>query len=68
MIFSEKLYYCACISANGFRFPYGLAVGRYLADINIPSLNSIPPTVKQFDLSSLMFEADKLNGLANILV
>src|SRR5437868_4591348 len=42
---SEKLFYCACLRANRYRFNYGRQANRTLKQINIPSLNEIPAWV-----------------------
>lgn len=42
---AQKLYYCACIRANKYRFNYGRQANRTLRDILIPSLHEIPEWV-----------------------
>lgn len=41
----EKLYYCACLRANKYRYNYGRQANRTLKDILIPSPNEIPKWV-----------------------
>ncbi|MBF0320536.1 MAG: restriction endonuclease subunit S [Nitrospirae bacterium] len=43
----EKLYYCACISANQYRYNYGRQANRTLSDLLIPAKSEIPIWVKQ---------------------
>lgn len=38
----EKLYYCACLRANKYRYNYGRQANRTLRDILIPSPEEIP--------------------------
>jgi hypothetical protein len=42
---AEKLYYCACLRANKYRFNYGRQANRTLRDILIPSPTEIPSWV-----------------------
>lgn len=41
----EKLFYCACIRANQYRYNYGRQANRTLADLPIPSRKAIPAWV-----------------------
>jgi len=41
----EKLYYCACLRANKYRYNYGRQANRTLRDIFIPSPDEIPKWV-----------------------
>lgn len=49
----EKIYYCACLRANKFRFNYGRQANRTLKEILIPSISEIPIWVKSLDLNKL---------------
>jgi Type I restriction modification DNA specificity domain len=48
----EKLFYCACLRANKYRFNYGRQANRTLSDILIPSIDSIPEWVKDANIST----------------
>jgi len=43
----EKLYYCACLRANKYRFNYGRQANRTLKDLEIPSPKEIPNWVNR---------------------
>ncbi|WP_152625252.1 hypothetical protein [Cellvibrio sp. OA-2007] len=42
---SQKLYYCACIRSNRYRYSYGRQANKTLKDLLIPTLKSIPSWV-----------------------
>nr|WP_242007057.1 restriction endonuclease subunit S [Candidatus Nitrotoga sp. AM1P] len=42
-----KLYYCACIRANKYRYSYGRQANRTLKDIEVPALAEVPAWVHQ---------------------
>ncbi|WP_434344908.1 restriction endonuclease subunit S [Myxococcus virescens] len=42
---AQKLYYCACLRANRYRYNYGRQANRTLKDIRIPELKDLPPFV-----------------------
>lgn len=42
---AQKLYYCACLRANRYRYSYGRQANRTLRDINLPDLGSLPAWV-----------------------
>lgn len=44
---AQKLFYCACLRANKYRFSYGRQANRTLKDILIPALEEIPEWVAQ---------------------
>jgi hypothetical protein len=44
---AEKLYYCACLRANKYRYNYGRQANRTLRDILIPSPEEIPSWVNE---------------------
>ncbi len=44
---AEKLYYCACLRANKYRYSYGRQANRTLRDILIPSPDALPEWVNQ---------------------
>lgn len=41
----QKLYYCACLRANKYRYNYGRQANRTLKDTLIPDVNEIPKWV-----------------------
>lgn len=47
----EKLYYCACIRANKYRYNYGRQANRTLKNLLVPNLDQIPEWVSGVDLS-----------------
>lgn len=51
MSISVKLYYCACISANKYRYNYGRQANRTLRDLQIPALSEVPSKISETDLS-----------------
>lgn len=42
---SQKIYYCACIRSNRYRYSYGRQANKTLKDLLIPSLDNVPPWV-----------------------
>jgi hypothetical protein len=42
---SEKLYYCACIRSNRYRYSYGRQANKTLKELLIPDFKNIPPWV-----------------------
>ena len=44
---AQKLFYCACLRANKYRFNYGRQANRTLPDLLIPSLDDIPRWVNE---------------------
>ncbi|TKJ43756.1 S-CspCI protein [candidate division TA06 bacterium B3_TA06] len=44
---AEKLFYCACIRANQYRYNYGRQANRTLAELLIPSREEIPTWVNK---------------------
>lgn len=42
---SQKIYYCACIKANRYRYSYGRQANKTLKDLMIPELAAIPSWV-----------------------
>lgn len=46
-----KLYYCACIRSNRYRYSYGRQANRTLKDIKVPVMEEIPAWVHQADVS-----------------
>jgi len=42
---SQKLYYCACIRANRYRYSYGRQANKTLKDLLIPDFGSLPDWV-----------------------
>ena len=48
----EKIFYCACLRANKYRYNYGRQANRTLAEIKIPSLASVPEWVRHANISA----------------
>lgn len=46
----EKLFYCACLRANKYRFNYGRQANRTLKEILIPAKSSIPKWVSKTNI------------------
>lgn len=46
-----KLFYCACIKANKYRYNYGRQANRTLKDILVPSIEEIPSWVHSIDVN-----------------
>lgn len=46
-----KLFYCACIRANKYRYSYGRQANRTLKNLLVPSLKDVPKWVCNVDLS-----------------
>jgi len=44
---AQKIYYCACLRANKYRYNYGRQANRTLRDIVIPSLDDIPVWIEK---------------------
>lgn len=44
---SQKLYYCACIRANRYRYSYGRQANKTLRNLNLPDIRSLPAWVKE---------------------
>jgi hypothetical protein len=42
---SQKLYYCACIRSNRYRYSYGRQANKTLRELPIPALDDIPDWV-----------------------
>ncbi|MEP6762920.1 MAG: hypothetical protein ABJB66_01355, partial [Gemmatimonadaceae bacterium] len=42
---AQKLYYCACLRANRYRFSYGRQANRTLREIEIPNVDQLPQWV-----------------------
>lgn len=47
----EKLFYCACLRANKYRYNYGRQANRTLKDILLPSASEIPNWVKSSNVN-----------------
>lgn len=47
---AQKLYYCACLRANKYRYNYGRQANRTLKDILIPDIKDIPEWVNATNL------------------
>lgn len=46
-----KLFYCACIRANKYRYSYGRQANRTLKNLLVPELKDIPKWISSVDLS-----------------
>jgi hypothetical protein len=46
-----KLYYCACLSANRYRYSYGRQANRTLKDLLIPSIDQLPTWINNVGTS-----------------
>ncbi|WP_434478921.1 hypothetical protein [Gemmatimonas sp.] len=44
---AQKLFYCACLRANRYRYSYGRQANRTLKDIVIPALADMPEWVEE---------------------
>lgn len=62
---AQKLYYCACLRANKYRYSYGRQANRTLKDILIPSLQEIPTWVD--DATVRVFDGKDVPGLPSSL-
>lgn len=51
---NQKLYYCACLRANKYRYSYGRQANRTLRDILIPAPDELPAWVGEADLEKLL--------------
>ncbi|MDO5638980.1 MAG: restriction endonuclease subunit S [Neisseria sp.] len=51
MSVAQKLYYCACIRANKYRYSYGRQANRTLRQLLVPALHEIPAWVETVDLN-----------------
>lgn len=51
MTVAQKLYYCACIRANKYRYSYGRQANRTLRQLLVPDLSEIPAWVETVDLN-----------------
>lgn len=49
---TEKLYYCACIRANKYRYSYGRQANRTLKNLLVPSIDEMPTWVDNYDVSA----------------
>jgi hypothetical protein len=48
---SQKLFYCACIRANKYKYSYGRQANRTLKYLKVPSLDELPSWINEVDLS-----------------
>jgi len=48
---TEKLFYCACIRANKYKYSYGRQANRTLKNLLVPSLEELPSWINEVDLS-----------------
>lgn len=48
---AEKLFYCACIRANKYKYSYGRQANRTLKNLLVPSLEELPSWINEVDLS-----------------
>lgn len=68
---ATKLYYCYCIRKNKYKYSYGRQANSTLHDLKIPTLDSIPDSVKRFSVkdygSSLLNQIEFTNNSFNYL-
>lgn len=50
---AQKLFYCACLRMNKYRFSYGRQANRTLKEISIPDVKEIPSWVSEIDVDAL---------------
>lgn len=62
---AQKLYYCACIRANKYRYNYGRQANKTLGEISLPNLNDIPTWVNQANVN--MFNGAEVSCFKNSL-
>jgi len=62
----EKLYYCACIRANKYRYNYGRQANRTLKDLPIPDIDEIPEWVHKEFHNSLTAWKNKILRLEQL--
>ena len=48
---NQKLFYCACIRANKYKYSYGRQANRTLKSLQVPSLDELPNWLNEVDLS-----------------
>jgi len=48
---NQKLFYCACIRANKYKYSYGRQANRTLRNLLIPALTELPNWINEVDLS-----------------
>lgn len=64
----EKLFYCACLRANKYRFNYGRQANRTLKGILIPAVSSIPKWVNRTNLHQYDNAKESFINNSNITV
>jgi len=47
----QKLFYCACIRANKYKYSYGRQANRTLKNLLVPALEELPSWINEVDLS-----------------
>lgn len=58
----EKLYYCACLRANKYRFNYGRQANRTLSDLLIPAPDQLPKWISQNENEQIKSIRDKFQN------
>jgi len=48
---AQKLFYCACIKANKYKYSYGRQANRTLKNLLVPPIEEIPNWINEADLS-----------------
>lgn len=51
---SEKLFYCACIEQNKYKYSYGRQANRTLKNLPVPSTNEIPKWVYSLEVDEIL--------------
>lgn len=59
----QKLYYCACIRANRYRYNYGRQANKTLKDIPLPALEDLPAWVNNGLQRVVGGLAERLGGI-----
>lgn len=52
---SQKLFYCACIRLNKYKYSYGRQANRTLKSLLVPSINEIPNWTNKYSLDPFNF-------------
>jgi hypothetical protein len=57
-----KLYYCACIRTNKYRYNYGRQANKTLKDILVPDISEIPEWINKAEISSYSNIMDSISN------
>lgn len=64
----QKLYYCACLRANKYRYSYGRQANRTLKDILIPAPSDLPQWVDDASTEELVGAERPIADIGNIFI